>query len=289
MSDILQPALRTCIFRVIGWMAVGLMSSGAAWFLAFGRTVTEKLVTALILPCGIIWLMLFGISLLAFFMKNRTIGICGLFTFAIFTVLGSGYVAGFLTSSLEGPFRDIKPFEQRPFDKVVLLGGGGKLGSNHRAQGSSSGDRLILAAAMYHGGMAKTVICTGTSIQGLGNGQLGPGKLSAIVLRSLGVPDDAIEFIDGRTTAEEMVSLRQHLTADDKRVGIVTSAWHLSRALRLAERQNLKLHPLPADFLGGPIRPKTSAEIIKDCIPEADSLLVTTHLLRERMAELAGR
>ena len=289
MSDILQPALRASIFRVIGWMAVGLTSSGAASFFAFGKTVTEKLVTALILPCGIIWLMLFGISLLAFFLKNRTIGYLGLLGFTIFTVLGSGYVAGFLTSSLEGPFRDIKPLEQRPFEKVVLLGGGGKLGSNHRAQGGSSGDRLILGAALYHAGITKTVICTGTSIQGLGNGELGPGKLSAAVLRSLGVPDDAIEFIDGRTTAEEMVSLRQHLNADDQRVGIVTSAWHLSRALRLAARQDLKLYPLPADFLGGPVRPKTWVEIVKDCIPEAESLVVTTYLMRERLAELAGR
>jgi len=39
-----------------------------------------------------------------------------------------------------------------------------------------------------------------------------------------------------------------------KRLGLVTSAWHMRRAMRLAEKNNLSLEPLPADFRGTAIR-----------------------------------
>lgn len=289
MTDILTPTVRTSVFRVIVWMTVGLGSSGVASFFAFGKTVTEKLITALVLPCGAIWVLLFSFSLLAFFLKNRTVGFLGLLAFAAYTVLGSGYLSNALAARIERPFRNIDPLKQEPFDKVILLGGGGSIGSNSRPQGNRSGDRLILAASLYHQGITPTVICTGTSIQGLGENGMGPGQVSAAVLQSLGVPADAIEFGEGRTTAEELANLKRQLGDQPQRIGIVTSAWHLSRALRLAEHQGLKLIPLPADFMAGKVRSRTNAELIKDCIPEADSLLATTALLKEHLAALVGR
>lgn len=289
MTDFFRPTFRTSIFRVIGWMTFGLASSSFASFFAFGKSVTEKFVTALVLPCGVIWLLIFAMSLLAFFLKSRAVGCLGLLTFAIYTVLGSGYLSSALAAAIEAPFQDIDPLQQEPFDEVVVLGGGGKVGSNLRSQGNGSGDRLILAAALYHGGITKTVICTGTSIKGLGNDKIGPGEISAAVLQSLGVPDDAIELVEGRTTSEEMTNLSQRFGKDGRRVGVVTSAWHLSRALRLAESHDLNFYPLPADFLGGPIRPRSTVEMVKDCIPDIDRLIVTSHVLREYLAALAGR
>lgn len=289
MSDILRPTVPASIFRVIVWMMAGLATSGVAAFFGFGKTVTEKLITALILPCGVIWLLLLTLSVLAFFLKNRAVGVLGLLTFTIYTVLCSGYLAGTLVASIEAPFVDIDPLKQEPFDKVILLGGGGQVGSNLRSQGNSSGDRLILAAALYHQGITKTVICTGTNIKGLGRNEIGPGQVSSAVLQSLGVPENAIEFVEGRTTSEEMVNLSQQLDTENQRIGIVTSAWHLPRALRLADGQNLKLYPLPADFFGGPIRPRNALEVVKDFIPEVDSLIVTSYLLREHLAAFVGR
>lgn len=289
MSDILRPTFRASVFKVVLWMTAGVASSGLASFLAFGKTVTEKFVTAVVLPCGIIWLLLLAFSLLAFLLKNRAIGVLGLLTFVFYSAMGSGYLSGALVTAIEAPFRDIDPLQQEPFDKVILLGGGGKVGPNMRPQGNGSGDRLILAAALYHSGIAKKLVCTGTNIKGLGRNTIGPGEIASAVLQSLGVPKDAIEFAEGRTTSEEMANLSQKVGNDNLRMGVVTSAWHLSRALRLAESQNLNLSPLPADFFGDPERPKTWAEIVKDFIPEAESLMITTHVLKERLAALAGR
>lgn len=270
-------------------MVTGLASCSFASFFAFGKTVTEKYITALLLPCGVIWLLLFGLSMLAFFLRSRTVGCLALLTFCTYTVLANGYLADALVKSMEKPFRDIDPLQQEPFDKVIVLGGGGNLGANLRAQGNGSGDRLILAAALYHQGLTKTLICTGTRIKGLGDNGIGPAEISSAVLQSLGVPEGAIQLADGRTTSEELANLSKQIAKDRERIGIVTSAWHLPRALRLARSHDLTLSPLPADFLGGPVRARTTAEAIKDMIPGADSLVTTTRLLKENLAALAGR
>lgn len=289
MSDLLQPRLRSSVFRVILWMATLVVSGGAASFLAFGKTITEKFVTALVLPCGIVWLMLLAASLLAFFLKCRPAGFVVLLTFFLYTALASGYVACVLVDSIEAPFREIRPLQQEPFDKVIVLGGGGGLGGNGRPQGNTSGDRLIVAASLYHQGITQKLICTGTKIKGLGDNQPGPAEVSTAVLTALGVPADAIEYAEGRTTSEELANLSKQFGESDLRLGIVTSAWHLSRALRLAEKHELTLHPLPSDFLGGPVRPMSLEEKVKALIPEAHNLTATSHIIKEYLAMAVGR
>ena len=71
----------------------------------------------------------------------------------------------------------------------------------------------------------------------------------------------------------------------DERVGLITSAWHMSRALRLARAQGLRLVPLPADFV-------TDYEITVtplDLIPNSQVAMDTTLLLREYLARVVGR
>lgn len=289
MTDILQPRLRSSVIRVIFWMSTLVASGGAASFFAFGKTITEKFATALILPCGLIWMLLFAASLLAFFLKCRPAGVVVLFTFFLYTALGSGHLACLLVNSIEAPFRDIRPLQQEPFDKVIVLGGGGTMGGNDQVQGNRSGDRLIVAASLYHQGITKKLICTGSKIEGLGGNLPGPGETSASVLKALGVPDEAIEFAKGRTTSEELANLSKQFADNDLRLGIVTSAWHLPRALRLAESHKLILHPLPSNFLSGPVRPTSLEEKIKGFIPEAYNLTTTSDVIKEYLAMAIGR
>ncbi len=66
----------------------------------------------------------------------------------------------------------------------------------------------------------------------------------------LGFPRDRIvEISTARDTAEETAALAQ--LAGRKPVALVTSAWHLPRAMKLAAAAGLLALPCPADFLGG--------------------------------------
>jgi uncharacterized SAM-binding protein YcdF (DUF218 family) len=65
----------------------------------------------------------------------------------------------------------------------------------------------------------------------------------------LGFPRERIVEIDhSRDTAEEISALRQ--LVGEERLALVTSAWHLPRAMRLAEGEGLDAFPCPADYLG---------------------------------------
>ena len=83
----------------------------------------------------------------------------------VLSLAGNAYISNQIVITLEQPFFDDQPLEEEPFDLLVVLGGGSKTSPNGRAQLSTSGDRLMLAARMIEGGKAKTVVCTGSHWQ----------------------------------------------------------------------------------------------------------------------------
>lgn len=93
----------------------------------------------------------------------------------------------------------------------------------------------------------------------------------------LGFPRARIVEIDtARDTAEEVAALRR--LAGEERVALVTSAWHLPRAMKLAENEGLTAFPCPSDYLGArDARPSRLAWITWD----VDSLMNSTRAWRE--------
>lgn len=78
-------------------------------------------------------------------------------------------------------------------------------------------------------------------------------RLLADVAESLGVPRNRIIEISGaRDTEQEAVALRT--AAGDAPVALVTSAWHLPRAMALCRRQNIDALACPADYAARPPR-----------------------------------
>ena len=109
-----------------------------------------------------------------------------------------------------------------------------------------------------------------------------------MILLALGIPEDDIELLDGRNTSEEMRFLGERFR-DSAGIGLITSAWHLPRATRLATKNGFDPIPLPADFISTPGKPATTARLILDCIPQDGSLSTSSKLLKEYLGMLAGR
>ncbi len=96
-----------------------------------------------------------------------------------------------------------------------------------------------------------------------------------------GFPRERIVEIDtARDTAEEIDALR--LLAGGERVALVTSAWHLPRAMKLAEAAGLNAYPCPADYLGGRDDHLARRAYVTW---DADSLMNSTRALREYVGQ----
>ncbi|MEO2018090.1 MAG: YdcF family protein [Fuerstiella sp.] len=278
------------IVRLLFRMGVVTLVLLAGIWLFYDRMAAQKIATSLAMPCGIIWYLL-SCSIVA----ARSAGAAKLtrtlvVVWLLFTGLGNSFIATQLTRRLEAPYAEIKPLTQQPFDYVIVLGGGASLGANHRSQGNSSGDRLILAAQLYHADIARKLICTGQRIASMDASSMDASERSRDVLTRLGVPESAIEICGGHNTAEEMESLGERFLNSGQRVGIVTSAWHLPRALRLANRYDFAPQPLPANFMNRPASiESTPGEIIQGMIPQAGCFGAITTVAKEYLAMAVGR
>lgn len=281
-----SPSFVSVLLRFFVTGTVGILTIWGC----LGRMVAEKVATALVMPYGVLWLLLLFSAAYAVAARQRLGAVLLLCCWATSTVVGSGHVSQWLAKSLERPYLEIDPLKQKPFNYVVVLGGGGGLSVNGRMQGNSSADRLILAAQLYHLKIAAKLICTGQRIETMDSTGADPAEVSRTILQNLGVPAEAIETVGGRNTAEEMVSLGQRFGESKDRVGLVTSAWHLPRAMRLALRNGFEPEPVPCDFRTPPdALPPTPGQIIEGLIPSGGAAAGNASLMKEFLATLAGR
>jgi len=248
--------------------------------------IVEKLLTALALPGGLIWLGLIALAAMAWRRKQKSMLALSCVLLAAYTAAGNGPLGRAMLARLERDYAQIRPLERGPFDAVVVLGGGTSSTPGGLAQLDQAGDRVALAARLYHAGRTERVIVTGERIASLDPDSRNPAGESAEVLDALGVPPDRIVRLPGRNTSEEMAALARWSAEHPQwsRLGVVTSARHMARALRLAEARQIRIEPLPADFRGQP-RPWTVVSIV----PSADGFQRTQAALKETLARCVGR
>jgi uncharacterized SAM-binding protein YcdF (DUF218 family) len=135
----------------------------------------------------------------------------------------------------------------------VVLGGGTSLDHNKTPVINDSGDRVMLAVRLYHTGRTPLLGCTGFRTDEWKEEIHDPGRQTNTIFTEVGVPERDIVWLQGRNTKEEIASIAEAAKARGwKRIGLITSAWHMRRAMRLASRAELRLEPLPADSSVGP-------------------------------------
>ncbi|MCB9529275.1 MAG: YdcF family protein [bacterium] len=247
------------------WRLAAAAGAAGLWALTAAAlphpAMVEKLATRLVLPAGSLWVVGYGVALMLAARGRRRAAAGVLVAWLGYAVAGSGQLGGALVAGLEAGF--VPPGAELRFDAVMVLGGGtdaGPLGP----QLSLAGDRLRVAAGLWHRGQAPVLVASGTSLAGLDQGAARDlGAEARAVLGELGVPAAAVVTLPGpHNTATEVAALAAHATAAGwRRVGLVTSAWHLRRAMRLAERAGLPAVAIPADARGG-LSPWTAVALV---------------------------
>jgi uncharacterized SAM-binding protein YcdF (DUF218 family) len=163
---------------------------------------------------------------------------------------------------------------------VALLGGGLAITSAGDPQLGNSGDRLRVAAGLVRAGAAPCLVITGPS--SAVRDEIGGNRR---LLLDWGVPEGAMIGLTGpRNTKEEVLALRQLVQERGwKRIAVVTSAWHLPRALALCRAHEVACDGIPADQ-----RASTSVEWWQ-VIPGHEGATLTHLALYEMLGRLVGR
>ena len=211
-----------------------------------------KSIGSLLMPIGLIWMALVALAVGAWWRdRPRLLAIFAALALAL-TLAGSDLLSAWLGGAVEAEHAWARPLASEPFDAVIVLGGGTDdtpAGDPHVA---ASGDRVVLGARLYHRGRTPLLVCSGSPIEGLTHHDT--MAATARIWRDLGVPDDAIVRVPGARTTSEEATLHARLIRDRgwRRVGLVTSAIHMRRALGLFEAEGVEVVPLPADVRGHP-------------------------------------
>lgn len=121
------------------------------------------------------------------------------------------------------------------YSAIVVLGGDW----NH--------NRLLYGAELYNSGAAARIIVSGGDLAADPGASAPEGEQMKRLLIQIGIPSNAIITEDvSRNTAESIANVKQ-IVGDDA-IALVTSAYHMKRALKLARQAGLKAYAFPTDF-----------------------------------------
>lgn len=196
--------------------------------------------------------------------------------------------ADFLMGQLEKRAREMQV--ERPIDKtlslVVVLGGA--TGSRYEGYRdfpdlNEAADRIWVAADMIKRGLVQKILVTGGTFSDDQNIESEAVSMR-YVLERLGVPPEVIvEERKSRTTLENAWHTKRLLAleAEAMQVALVTSAFHMPRAVALFEQAGLQVFPVISD-----VRVIPDKKSVWHYFPSASSLDRSTIALKERLGWL---
>lgn len=259
----------------------------------FGKSAMEKYLTSTVQPLFLLCFSLLCLGFVLFRREQRSAAMAVGFIVAFVWCISCGLMRDEIYRRWERriPFASLD--ELKPYDYVVVLGGGTGVRPDGFPQFGEAGDRVALAARLYHRGIAKHLVTTGETVRITGSFAGGfqesdnSAFQTALLWQELGVPPESIEKLGGENTFSEMKELAEHKEWwQDKRCAIVTSAFHMPRAMRLAKKMGIQADPIPAHFRSPS---KNQPIILDDCLPKADKLADVHFLFKEWIAGLVGR
>ena len=184
---------------------------------------------------------------------------------------------------LEKDYQPIEISEIENVDGIVVLSGmirviGDK--ENLKYEFADSVDRFFAGLDLFNNNKAPILILTRGKVPwsvGIAEGEY----LKELAIK-YGVSKENIILTDEvENTDQEAKAVKKILENDNKRIILVTSAFHMPRAERVFKAANINLIPFPVDFQNS--KSKTT---MMDFIPSAVSLFDTSHFVREMIGRL---
>lgn len=250
----------------------------------------SKLLPTFIYPLGLACVLIVAALILA---KRRGLQRGALIlALLVLWIASNRWVALGLARSLEQ--RCLPPVEIPQVEVAVLLGGGTLPAEPPRqmVELNGSGDRVLYAAWLYQQGKVAHILLSGGLLD-WETGKSTPAQDMAALLEMMGVPSEALWLqTESRNTYEDAVySARILKSKGVRRVLLVTSAWHMPRAVDLFQSQGVEVVPLPVDYTVTEAgwRQLTQGDLqaqVLALVPSADNLALTSRMLKEHLGML---
>ena len=223
-------------------------------------------------------------ALLALVCKRRRLGVALLAVALLWLWVCSTPVAGAVVlGPLVGQFPPQRIEELPSADAIVVLAGGVMPATDLRpfTHIHTSADRAWHAARLYHAGKAPIVVASGGVVWPKWN--LSSAASMRELLEALGVPKAAIvSEEESRNTRENAVHTARMATERGiKAVLLVTSPWHMPRAIATFRAAGLPATPAPSARAWHPLHTGPLAYV-----PSATALSTNSKAMRELLARL---
>ena len=246
----------------------------------------DKLLTALILPLGFSLVLGVTAAALLWVGRHRLAGLVLALSLILLWVFSTPLMAQILLASLENRYATLD--KNAKADVAILLGG--MLEEPEKTGGppslSGAADRALHAARLYRAGRVRFILVSAGNLPWLA--MHGPEARSiASLLEEWGVPENALllETVSRNTFENARLSKPIWDAHLFKRGLLVTSAFHMPRALAVFRRAGFNVEPSPADFGGGQL---LEAGVLS-FIPDAGALQTSSIMVREWIGMLIYR
>jgi uncharacterized SAM-binding protein YcdF (DUF218 family) len=239
--------------HVAGCVGVGILLALAGAF-SPGTFELRKFVGLCMMPAGLVWLGLLSLARVLVARGLLRFAAAALALWALYTMAGNAWLGGVAAGWLQRPYSSIDPFAQGTFDAVLVLGGGVEVTDEGVPMLTAAGDRVVLAARLFRAGKTSLLATSGPFMPLPGGRWASDAAATAKLWTQLGVPPEDIVLLEGpRSTTDEVLALKRAVASHGwRRIGLLTSAWHLRRAMRLCARYGVEATPLPADSFDPP-------------------------------------
>ncbi len=237
-----------------------------------------------ILPLGGIVVLL--VFVLTYQFRRRSAGRYGLLiVLAVLYALSVKPAAVLLMEPLETMYAQPAAGEVSG-DVIVLLGGGAAAGvrdvDGDGQLGGSSANRLLTAVRLQRSLQLPVLLSGGPVLTGSAD----ESAVYRRIMTALGV-DEAMIFVDGksRNTAENAAFSSEICRSRSwRRLIVVTSAFHMPRAVQYFTREGMEVIPYPCDYRTGGTADLTPYSFI----PQADTLADSCLAIKEYAALAAA-
>ncbi len=233
-----------------------------------------KLLSLLVYPLTQALLLVLIALLLRRFQRIATT--CLVLSFGWLYLCSTAWFADWLMGSLEDDFRPKALSVIPQADAIVVLGGGTRGDTHFSSLGdlNQQADRIVHALQLYRAGKAPLILLSG----GSDPSSRPEAELMHEHLELMGVnPRAMLRERESRDTRENAVYSGILLRGKDIRsILLVTSAFHMRRALPLFEAEGFEVTPAPTDYqrlVGKPAVPRW--------MPSAEDLVRSTYAIRE--------
>ena len=225
---------------------------------------------------------------LLFWRKRSFSKACIVIAVLLIWVGGNRWVSTALARSLEWQY--LPNTDLPKADVIVVLGGGTETGAYPRQfpEVNSAGDRMLYGIRLYQQGMAEHLLLSGGTITWMDEDSSTPASDMAVLMTSLGVPQDALWLEDkSQNTYENAVFAKTYLKEKNiNRILLVTSAMHMPRSVKLFEAQGFEVIPAPVDYTitqerWDQVFKPDIREFLMDIFPSSSNMNLTTNVLKE--------